>query len=253
MHDTEGRALTRHRIRAMTPPSRSPAAGTEPGVLDRLRTLMPATVCLSGCIGPGSVDALLPEERRHLQGMSAGRIAEFAAGRATARRALGMLGFSGHALDRRQDRSPVWPNGVVGSLSHAGALSVAAVARREAIFGIGIDIERIGRVREKLWPMVFVSGEVEAIESRPPTERATLASILFSAKEAYFKFEYPVWGEWLDFTDVTARIVSDSELILAPLKESRVLPAQGVYAVADDVVCVCVFEQHSFEHRDVHL
>jgi 4'-phosphopantetheinyl transferase EntD len=237
----------------MTPSSRSPAAGSEPGVLERLRALMPATVCLSGFVGPGNVDALLPQERRHLQGMSDGRIAEFAAGRATARRALDTLGFSGHALDRRQDRSPVWPDGVVGSLSHAGALSVAAVARRDAIFAIGIDIESIGRVREKLWPMVFVAREVEAIESRPPTERAALASILFSAKEAYFKFEYPTWGEWLDFTDVAARMVSESELTVAPLKESRVPPARGLYAVADDVVCVCVFEQHFFGHRDVHL
>jgi 4'-phosphopantetheinyl transferase EntD len=228
----------------MMPPSPSPAAGSEPGVLKRLRALLPATVCLSGFVGPGNPDTLLPEERRHLQDMSAGRIAEFAAGRSTARHALGMLGFAGHPLDRRPDRSPVWPNGVVGSLSHAGALSVAVVARQEAILAIGIDIETVGRVREKLWPKAFVSREVAAIESRSPTERATLASVLFSAKEAYFKFEYPAWGEWLDFTDVSARIVSDSELILAPLKESRVPPARGVYAVADGVVCVCVFEQH---------
>jgi 4'-phosphopantetheinyl transferase EntD len=221
-------------------------------VLHRLRALLPATVNLSGFVGSVDASTLLPAEERHIRGMSAGRIAEFAAGRLCARRALGALGIWGQALDRREDRSPVWPNGVVGSLSHAGAHSVAAVARREEISGIGIDIESVGRIREELWPMLFVAREVASIESRPVAERAALASILFSAKEAYFKFEYPTWSEWLDFIDVAVHIVSDTELALAPHKDSRAPPARGVYAVADEIVCVCVLEQGSFVGRDMH-
>ena len=42
-----------------------------------------------------------------------------------------------------EDRAPVWPDGVVGSITHAGNFAAAAVAWAADIAALGIDLEQI--------------------------------------------------------------------------------------------------------------
>jgi 4'-phosphopantetheinyl transferase EntD len=41
------------------------------------------------------------------------------------------------------DRTPVWPDGVVGSITHTGDFAAAAVAWAADIAGLGIDSEQV--------------------------------------------------------------------------------------------------------------
>ncbi|MFP1130226.1 hypothetical protein [Asticcacaulis sp. W401b] len=69
---------------------------------------------------------------------------EFNAGRNIARDLLGdgdVVGIN------PQTGAPVWPLGVVGSISHSRELVAVALAPSSAIAGIGIDIEAHGRFR----------------------------------------------------------------------------------------------------------
>jgi hypothetical protein len=67
---------------------------------------------------PGDVSQLFPTEETHIQAAVAKRRAEFAAGRVCARSALAELGAPLAPLGVRPDRSPDWPAGLTGSITH---------------------------------------------------------------------------------------------------------------------------------------
>lgn len=130
------------------------------------------------------------------------RRAEFVAGRIAARRALAEIGVR-HAIIRAgADRAPEWPAEVVGSISHAGTVAAAAVGTKSAVASIGIDLEVDAAVRRELWRNVLLPSEQAWVETRSPAEQARWATTIFSAKEAFYKFQYPLTRQWLDFTDV---------------------------------------------------
>jgi 4'-phosphopantetheinyl transferase EntD len=148
---------------------------------------------------------LHPEEERCVERASSKRRREFAAGRACARAALARLGLPDVTLGRHEDRTPRWPPGIVGSIAHCTGFCAAAVARREAIAGLGLDVERSGRVTEALLPRVCTPAEREAIAqlSRSEGEGATdWRTIVFSAKESTYKCYHPLTGAGLGFHDV---------------------------------------------------
>lgn len=166
----------------------------------------PTAPDFSGCIADyphtavslARIDALVSdlfaEEAAYVAGSVPSRQREFAAARTLARRAMARLGFAPRPILRGAGRAPVWPPGLVGSLSHCRHL--AAVAVSAGLAGIGIDIECRNRVEPRLFRLVFteaergrVAGEVEA-------------SALFSAKEAVFKAIHPLSGKRPEFHEV---------------------------------------------------
>src|SRR5271165_6795043 len=107
----------------------------------RLREMMPADVCVAA--GRPLAMRLTARERASLGAADADRVREFESGRAYAKRALAMLGIDDVDLPIGPDRSPVWPIGVVGSISHVrcgryGMYAAAAVARTEVALAVGI-------------------------------------------------------------------------------------------------------------------
>lgn len=86
-------------------------------------------------------EPLFPIEEAAVSRAVAGRRAEFAAGRQAARQALKALGYAPVAIPMAEDRAPVWPQGIVGSLSHCPAACIAVVAEAARIASLGVDIE----------------------------------------------------------------------------------------------------------------
>ena len=119
------------------------------------------------------------------------RIAEFTAGRAAARQAMQALGLPEAAIAMGADRAPVWPAGVVGSISHAGGMGAALVARVGAIAGIGLDLELNEPLPPDLWPEVCTSAELIALTKLPAAAQGQTARLIFSAKECCYKCIYP--------------------------------------------------------------
>ena len=66
------------------------------------------------------------------------RRAQFTRGRLCARSALSQLGVDDFALLAGESREPIWPAGIVGSLSHCDSYSVASVARASRIAAVGL-------------------------------------------------------------------------------------------------------------------
>ena len=90
-------------------------------------------------------DDLHPEERSAVADAIESRRREFAAGRALARRQLARLGVDPGPIPARADRTPIWPEGVVGSISHCADLCAVVVARADAFRSLGLDVWRSAR------------------------------------------------------------------------------------------------------------
>ena len=138
------------------------------------------------------------------------RILEYRGGRHCARAALARLGAKGVSVLRAEDRSPVWPTGFVGSITHTRSgeqgFCAAAVARSTDARGVGIDAELDEPLEEKLWDRILVASELAFIDAAPETERGYLGKLVFSAKEATYKAQYAVTGQYLEFEDVRVEL-----------------------------------------------
>ena len=138
------------------------------------------------------------------------RRAEFLAGRQCAHDALTQLTGNGAWLPSRQQLGPEWPPGTCGSLSHSSDLAVACVGKSSQWQSIGIDIERLQPAEraQRLASQIMTNNELSWFNSLPEEIRATVFSILFSAKESLFKALHPLVGRRFYFHDV--------ELFVAP-------------------------------------
>lgn len=150
----------------------------------------------------GEMAWLFPDEQTDIAGASSRRIAEFAAGRACAHAGLEALGVRVVAIGKGADRSPQWPADIEGSIAHTDGKAMAVVARRSDLgsAGIGIDVEQRGRVRSELYRKLFTDGEIDVILSA--ADEGLEATVRFSAKEAFYKAQYPLTQSWVSFTDV---------------------------------------------------
>jgi 4'-phosphopantetheinyl transferase EntD len=147
--------------------------------------------------------ALLSEaERRCVDRAVPKRVQEFAAGRLCARRALAELGICDFQLLAAPDRQPIWPAAAVGSISHTQGYCSAVVGPRAQFAGLGLDTESSGAVGTELWAQTCSARESAQLRSLVPEWQIRAASLIFSAKEAFYKCQYPLTAEWLEFTDI---------------------------------------------------
>ena len=162
---------------------------------------------------PGNAD---PLELEDIASAAPPRRREFVAGRLIARMLSDQLGLPPAPLRRADDRSPVWPADRVGSLSHCDTLCAAAIGTSHAIRSVGIDIETIGRVEPKLWPTLFTEREAEYFRSLPPERVALETTLFFSAKESFYKCQYPLTESWVGFQDVEVARTGEQLLAITP-------------------------------------
>lgn len=168
-----------------------------------LRQIFPPPCAIAVRDANAEVIALPPEEAAIVANAVPKRKREFAAGRDAARAALRELGFAAPVIGCGPDRAPQWPEAAIGSIAHADAHVVAVAARKSEVAAIGVDVERDGAVREEVWRQIMTESEIEALRRFPAEERTRWATVAFCAKEAFYKFQYPLTGAWLEFVAVT--------------------------------------------------
>ena len=168
-----------------------------------------------------------PAEEAGVAGWAEKRRREFTAGRVCARRALEKLGIEGFALLREPDRTPRWPEGVVGSISHCGDYCGVAVARREHAIALGFDAEREGALELRTLERVCTEAERERLESLPPESEIDWGTLHFCAKESVYKSYYPLARTVLGFHDVELEIDPDAGAFHATLIRDDAPAAAG--------------------------
>jgi 4'-phosphopantetheinyl transferase EntD len=198
----------------------SQATAASPAMLSTtIASLFPSGVVAAELRAPGDASLLLPEEAESVANAVPKRIQEFAGGRLCARRALAKFGAADFPVRVARDRQPIWPEFLVGSITHTVGLCAAAVAERARVIALGLDSEVVGAVKADLWPSICAAAELAWVDTLHPGEQARAVAMIFSAKEAFYKCQYPLVGERLNFHDVCVR----------PLEWSAV---HGAFAVA---------------------
>ena len=173
-------------------------------VVAAIRACVPADIALAG--GPIGTATSSPfaVENAAVERAVEKRRREFVAGRQYARRAMSQLGFDPAPLPVSPTRAPNWPQGVRGSISHAGDACVAIVAAASDFVGVGIDIERSTALSAELHATVCRPDELPPRE--PTVGDVDHAKMLFVVKEAFFKFYHPITGCFIDFLDASVRL-----------------------------------------------
>ena len=148
----------------------------------------------------------------------------FDTGRACAAELLADLGSRETSVPMAADRSPVWPQGYVGSITHTDELVGVAVARRKDFRSIGIDAEAIVPTEIRVEIEDLCMSETErALRDSVEINHQTFSSLCFSAKESFFKCLYPLTGVWFDFRDAEIACF-DADLQLLQMRLLRDLP-----------------------------
>lgn len=122
------------------------------------------------------------------------RQAEFVAGRYCAGIALAHLHAGTAEIGIGANRQPLWPRGIVGSITHTRGYASAALARTDTVRALGIDTE------QQIQPgtAAHVSQQILAPNEASGARHGTFASteqfltLVFSAKESLFKCLFPL-------------------------------------------------------------
>jgi 4'-phosphopantetheinyl transferase EntD len=173
----------------------------DPGVIEEI---VPKSAASAESFGGSLGTGLFPEEATLVARATEKRRREFTTGRECARGALAALGVAAAPILRGYRGAPLWPDGIVGSITHCAGYCAAAVARTQDLLTIGLDAE----------PNAALPGGVLELISLP-AERARLRELaaaapgigwdrlLFCAKEAVYKAWFPITRRWLDFKEAS--------------------------------------------------
>mgnify|MGYP003574900217 CR=1 FL=1 len=123
---------------------------------------------------------------------------EYVAGRYCASKAAESLGVKLTKLPSSVTREPLWPEGMVGSISHSKALVVSGVSISRNICSVGIDAEEI--LRKNIGVEDYIATDSELKLLKGDYQRGL--TVLFSGKEALYKALFPIVRCFIDFKEV---------------------------------------------------
>jgi 4'-phosphopantetheinyl transferase EntD len=191
---------------------------------EELAGLFPLGVVAAELRGNAPVALLTPSELHFISHCADKRIQDFTAGRACAQRALQELGITGFSLLSAPDRAPLWPPSITGSITHTNGYRAAVVARERDLRSVGLDCESIDALDPELWPRICAPAELQRLGELDSAAGQRQAALIFAAKEAFYKCQYPLTKQWVGFEDV----VIESAAWRTDAGTFRVLPQTGL-------------------------
>ncbi|CZF85506.1 4'-phosphopantetheinyl transferase family protein [Grimontia marina] len=143
------------------------------------------------------------------------RQAEYIAGRIVARHALSFLGIVSCEVGRNQDRSPQFPKGVSGSISHTRNQALCAITLNRAVNFLGVDIEEVlsEKTANDLASQVMRVKELR-LQQDCQLSFSQFITLIFSAKESVYKAIYPYIKEVIGFETSQVVKISDNHIQL---------------------------------------
>lgn len=179
--------------------------------------ILPAAAVAVATTGDRSVE-LYPEEEAALGQAVEKRRREFVTARACARDALARLGIAEGPIPTGSRGEPVWPPGVVGSITHCTGYRACALGRAEDLLTIGIDAEVNEPLPAGLVADIALSEEREWIARLRGEEPGVCWDrLLFTIKESIYKAWFPLTRSWLGFEDASVAIDRDHGTFAAHL------------------------------------
>lgn len=199
--------------------------------MDTLVPLLPGPCIISGGPISNRIPDISPTESALVKSAVTRRQREFACGRYHAHQILQSLGQdTSVVIGREQDGRPQWPQGIIGSISHTADYCIVAAGTAADMDSIGIDLENSERLKPQLWPRLFVPRELEKLNNiKDPVKQRQQAAITFSAKEAFYKCDFPLNRKHISFTDIEISLQKNNNLKLIHTGNNTVLHYRGLY------------------------
>ena len=166
-----------------------------------LSNLLPAGVACRVLEIKNYTNELSQSETELITGTSEKRQNEFSTGRKCAKDALAKLGVRDIVILRNEHREPVWPDGIVGSITHCRDLCGSVVSYSNNMKCIGFDIENLKPLTQDISKYVCTQIERDWLAMDHKPKRETLLILLFSLKEAVFKCVFPLHAIHFGFKD----------------------------------------------------
>jgi enterobactin synthetase component D len=126
------------------------------------------------------------------------------------------------APDMGEDRAPIWPNDICGSITHSTGWAAAIVAHKQQWRGLGLDTENMLSPERatRLAGEILTPEEMAQMAAGPAEQIALRVTLTFSIKEALFKALYPIVQqrfyfehaqllEWSDDGHARLRLLTD--------------------------------------------
>ncbi|MGC1497644.1 MAG: 4'-phosphopantetheinyl transferase superfamily protein [Sulfitobacter sp.] len=141
------------------------------------------------------------------------RQAEYLAGRALVQHAFEHLKVDQVQLPMGQDRAPIWPPGIHGSISHTKGRVACLLTKRPGHF-VGIDIEKnlSENGLKSVKQVTLQPSERDFVAQYTELPEPQLAGAIFSAKETLFKALYPIVQRFFGFNAAACIGVNDTTL-----------------------------------------
>jgi len=194
-------------------------------MLDRL---LPAAAVCREAFDDAEAAPLFPEEERAVGAAVDKRRREYATVRRCAREALAALGLPPGPVLSGPKREPLWPDGVVGSLTHCAGYRAAALARARDLASIGVDAEPNEPLPDGVLASIALPEELaQTAELAAAGGAVCWDRLLFSAKESIYKAWYPLARRWLGFEEARVTVDPDAGTFTAALLVAGPVLADG--------------------------
>ena len=131
--------------------------------------------------------------------------------------AMAELGYPPCAIPSGPDRAPVWPPGLVGSITHSTDFCAAVVARSDCFRTVGIDVERVDAIPAELAKEIIRPDEASECRSAARPDDADWPTLYFCLKEASYKAFYPTYRRIVGFHDMRVRVDLEARKFVAEL------------------------------------
>lgn len=172
-----------------------------------LERVLPAGVAVAATSDDLLDASLYPEEEAAVDRAVEKRRREFVTARACARKALARLGLPEQAIPVGAKGEPLWPAGVVGSITHCSGYRACALGHAADLLTIGVDAEVDEPLPGGILPDVALPGERRSVHGLALIEpEINWDRLLFGIKESLYKAWFPLTGRWLGFEDASVEI-----------------------------------------------
>ncbi|GAA4896819.1 4'-phosphopantetheinyl transferase [Streptomyces coeruleoprunus] len=166
---------------------------------------------------PDEISRAVPKRRR-----------EFTTVRWCARQALAGLGHGPVPILRGERGAPVWPDGIVGSMTHCDGYRAAAVAHASEVRGIGLDAETHQPLPDGVLDLIALPAEQRHIAELSGTDpEVHWDRLLFSIKESVYKAWFPLTRRWLGHEQAEITMAFDGTFAARILEADPRVPAEG--------------------------
>jgi 4'-phosphopantetheinyl transferase EntD len=126
-----------------------------------------------------------------------------------------------YILRSDMDGCPIWPEGLVGSISHSNLTAVAVVSRDTNLRSLGVDIERIRLRNAKLANHVMRLEEFYTLPLEVPMHVA--ATVFFSIRESVYKCIFPILHLQLDWKECSVLVDWKNDTFSAEVNQQTTL------------------------------